>query len=110
MSPLLSNIYLDQLDQYVAQTLIPAHTCGRRRRRNPAYKRISRQITTTLNPSVAKALRKQRRAIPSIDPFDPDYRRLHYLRYADDFVRHEARTGHGARAPTAGRRAVSLSP
>jgi group II intron reverse transcriptase/maturase len=86
LSPLLSNIYLDQLDQYVAQTLIPAHTCGRRRRRNPAYKRISRQITTTLNPSVAKALRKQRRAIPSIDPFDPDYRRLHYLRYADDFV------------------------
>jgi RNA-directed DNA polymerase len=32
------------------------------------------------------------------------------IRYADDFVRHEARTEHGARAPTAGRRAVSLSP
>jgi RNA-directed DNA polymerase len=32
------------------------------------------------------------------------------VRYADDFVRHEARIGHGARAPTASRRAVSLSP
>lgn len=32
-----------------------------------------------------------------------------YLRYADDFVRHEARYMHGARAPTANRRAVSLS-
>ena len=31
-------------------------------------------------------------------------------RYADDFVRHEARYVHGARAHTAGRRAVSLSP
>ena len=30
--------------------------------------------------------------------------------YLEDFVRHEARYVHGARAPTAGRRAVSLSP
>lgn len=33
-----------------------------------------------------------------------------YARYMDDMVRHEARYVHGARAPTAGRRAVSLSP
>lgn len=33
-----------------------------------------------------------------------------YVRYMDDMVRHEARYVHGARAPTAGRRAVSLSP
>jgi RNA-directed DNA polymerase len=32
------------------------------------------------------------------------------IRYADDLVRHEARYVHGARAPTANRRAVSLSP
>src|SRR6266487_1056193 len=32
------------------------------------------------------------------------------VRYADDLVRHEAYAGHGARAPAAGRRAVSLSP
>ena len=32
------------------------------------------------------------------------------IRYADDWVRHEAYAGHGARAPAAGRRAVSLSP
>lgn len=31
------------------------------------------------------------------------------IRYADDLVRHEARYMHGARAPTANRRAVSLS-
>jgi RNA-directed DNA polymerase len=32
------------------------------------------------------------------------------IRFADDFVRHEARYVHGARAPTTGRRAVSISP
>lgn len=36
--------------------------------------------------------------------------KIHLVRYADDFVRHEARYVHGARAPTADRRAVSLSP
>jgi retron-type reverse transcriptase len=33
-----------------------------------------------------------------------------YLRYVDDFVRHEARDVHGARAPATHRRVVSLSP
>jgi RNA-directed DNA polymerase len=36
--------------------------------------------------------------------------KLHLIRFADDFVRHEARYVHGARAPTTGRRAVSISP
>jgi RNA-directed DNA polymerase len=35
---------------------------------------------------------------------------FHLIRYADDFVRHEARYVHGARAPAAGRRAASPSP
>ena len=33
-----------------------------------------------------------------------------FERYADDFVRHEARTEHDAKASAAGRRAASLSP
>jgi hypothetical protein len=32
------------------------------------------------------------------------------VRFADDFVRHEARTEHDARASVARRRAASLSP
>jgi RNA-directed DNA polymerase len=35
--------------------------------------------------------------------------KINFVRFADDFVRHEARYMHGARAPTANRRAVSLS-
>src|SRR5690349_12016993 len=33
----------------------------------------------------ALKLRKQLQKLPSIDPHDPDYRRLKYVRYADDF-------------------------
>jgi RNA-directed DNA polymerase len=36
--------------------------------------------------------------------------KVNFVRYCDDFVRHEARTGHDARASAAGRRAASLSP
>jgi RNA-directed DNA polymerase len=35
--------------------------------------------------------------------------KINVVRYADDFVRHEAQIEHGARAPAAGRRAASLS-
>src|SRR5713101_3829330 len=37
ISPILSNIYLDKLDQYVEQTLIPAYTRGEKRASNLTY-------------------------------------------------------------------------
>lgn len=43
-SPILSNIYLDRLDQFVEQTLLPRYTQGQRRRPNPAYQAIEHQI------------------------------------------------------------------
>src|SRR3546814_3517292 len=33
-----------------------------------------------------KAVQKERRKIPSVDPMDPNFRRLRYCRYADDFL------------------------
>jgi len=33
-----------------------------------------------------KLLRKRQRAMPSVDPDDPGYRRLRYIRYADDHL------------------------
>src|SRR5437763_16744092 len=43
VSPLLANIYLDKLDKYVEQQLIPAHTRGERRKDNAAYKSIKQK-------------------------------------------------------------------
>jgi len=43
VSPILSNIYLDKLDKFVEQVLIPQYTQGRLRRHNPEYQRLSDQ-------------------------------------------------------------------
>ncbi|NTU82457.1 MAG: maturase [Chloroflexales bacterium] len=89
VGPILSNIYLSRFDQFVETQLIPQYTRGTRRRPNPAYERISHRagyLARTGRMAEAKALRKQRRGMPSIDPYDPAYRRLRYIRYADDFL------------------------
>ena len=44
VSPLLANIYLDRLDKYVETLLIPAHTRGKARKRNPAWGAVRRQM------------------------------------------------------------------
>ena len=42
VSPILSNIYLDRLDKYVETVLIPAHTRGTARRRNPTWECVEK--------------------------------------------------------------------
>lgn len=89
VSPLLANIYLDQLDQYVEKTLVPAYTRGTRRRTNPAYtknRRMARQARQQGERKQVRLLQKQMRTLPSKDPADANYRRLWYIRYADDFL------------------------
>ena len=88
-SPILANIYLDRLDQYVESVLIPAHTRGTTRRRNPEWAALQRRVTKQReagNHQLAAALRHEMQQLPSGDPVDPGYRRLRYVRYADDFV------------------------
>ncbi len=99
ISPLLSNIYLDKLDRFVEETLLPIYNRGDRRRNEPGYKAIlnaARRTGDKGDHEEAARLRKQAQAMPSRDPEDPDFRRLWYVRYADDFLlgfsgpRHEA--------------------
>jgi len=92
-SPILSNIVLDKLDQFVETVLLPKYNQGKRRARNPAYERIENAIARAKkrgDRQRVKMLRKQLRRLPSQDPQDPDFRRLRYTRYADD-VRHLTR-------------------
>ena len=35
---------------------------------------------------VARPIRRQAQRLPSVDPDDPNYRRLRYVRYADDVL------------------------
>src|SRR5208283_2815688 len=89
VSPILSNIYLHKLDEFVGQELIPQYTRGACRKANPEYKRVSRQLESARrrgDRAAARDLRKQLRALPTADPMDPGYRRLKYIRYADDHI------------------------
>ena len=89
VSPILSNVYLHKLDDFVKTTLIPKYHRGEKRRTNPAYQDVTQQIRRARrrgNRALVKELKKQRREHPSGDPNDPDFRRLHYVRYADDFL------------------------
>ena len=88
VSPILSNIVLDRLDRYV-ETLIPRYTKGRRRKHNLAYERL-RYAVVRARKSGQEAevlrLRQQLRNMPTQNIEDKTYRRLWYVRYADDFL------------------------
>ena len=89
VSPILANIYMDRLDRFVEGVLLPAHNKGRLRRPNPEYRRVFRQIKslrTTGREREAASLRPLLRSMPYGDTHDPEYRRLRYIRYADDFL------------------------
>jgi len=88
-SPILSSIYLDRLDRFAETVLIPEYTRGSGRARNPAYFKVWKAITRAraqADHAQVRELRKQLRKLPSGDPADPGYRRLRYLRYADDHL------------------------
>jgi group II intron reverse transcriptase/maturase len=89
VSPVLANILLDKLDTYVETVLIPHYTKGTKRAENPEYARLKTNAFYQQkigNAQKAKKLKAQSRTIPSILVHDPNYRRLRYIRYADDFL------------------------
>jgi retron-type reverse transcriptase len=90
VSPILSNILLNKLDRFVETDLIPRHTKGIRRRANPEYAKLidgSLKHRKQGETEKAEELRRKAQTMPSKDVNDPDYRRLKYVRYADDFLR-----------------------
>ena len=84
VSPVMSNIYLHRLDEFVETVLVPEYTRGRFRRQNTDYTRVQGAIQRARkrgDRATARQLRKQLRGMP--DPRDPGFRRLRYTRYAD---------------------------
>jgi hypothetical protein len=80
---------LNELDKYVEDSLIPAYMKGRRRKDNPEYSAISYQIWAAEKKGDTETvyrLRSERRKLMSVAAIDPDFRRLRYVRYADDFL------------------------
>ena len=89
VSPILSNIVLHELDKYVEEQLIPRYTRGQRRKRNREYDRLwaaKKAAQRRGDKERFRALTRQLRQMPRHDPYDPGFRRLRYVRYADDFL------------------------
>lgn len=89
VSPILSNVYLDRLDKWVETVLMPEYTRGKTRRHNRQYRKVQYQLLQARkrgDRATARQLRRRLRELPVGDPHDPGYRRLRYIRYADDHL------------------------
>ena len=85
-SPILNNIYLHQLDLFISNTA-KTFVQGENRKKSTEFRRLSYQMEKAAGdiPKLKKLL-KERWKINSKDPFDPNFKRLYYIRYVDDFV------------------------
>ena len=102
LSPLLTNIFLNELDQYIEETLQPKHTRGTMRRWNKEYARVQGAKKAAFKRGdidTWRDLDRQQRKMSSKQTDDPSYRRLRYVRYADDFfdwLRRHMQRGRGS--------------
>ena len=99
VSPILANIYLDKLDKYVKE-YIRHFDMGTKRRPGKESNDLANERKRTVRKlkkikdgtekaalvARLKAIEQERAAFPSEDEMDGSYRRLKYIRYADDFI------------------------
>jgi len=86
LSPLFSNIVLHELDVFIEDELKLKFTKGKQRRSNLVYRRLNYQIKKEKDRKKKQKLVKQRLKVYSKDIYDPNFRRLYYVRYVDDWV------------------------
>ena len=97
LSPLLANIYLNELDQYIKKVLSDRYNKLDQRPKSKEYENLNQTILRRTrkykkekSPELLeeiKALKKQRSKLKSkMNIEDCDYRRLSYVRYADDWI------------------------
>ena len=76
LSPILANIYMHPFDEWVEKYLIPNFNKGSKRKKNPEY----------FKKYYKSGLKVKDKSIRSILDIDPNWKRMYYFRYADDFV------------------------
>ena len=99
VSPILANIYLDKLDKYVKEYIRhfdmgtkrrpgkeSNDLANERKRTERKLKKIKDGTEKAALVARLKAIEQERAAFPSGDEMDGSYRRLKYIRYADDFI------------------------
>lgn len=99
ISPMLANIYLDQFDKYMKEYAEKFDKGDARKRNNEYYrlntwmcnlkKRINSVEDTDERADMIREyqnMRKEKFSMSPTEPMDENYRRLQYVRYADDFL------------------------
>lgn len=87
LSPLLCNIYLHKLDKFLFDMKADfSSKPSYKRKKTPAYRKIQYQISKANNAEERKLYIKSLRKLHSKDLMDPKFRKLFYVRYADDFI------------------------
>lgn len=99
ISPILANIYLDKFDKYMRE-YAESFDKGKKRRENPLHAKYSRKairfrkaIRNTTDEGIKRELLSQlkdaeamTRKVSASMATDSTYKRLKYIRYADDFL------------------------
>jgi group II intron reverse transcriptase/maturase len=102
VSPILANIYLHELDQFLAE-MKARFDRGKQRRVHIPYQNLSnaivdqrhlidqllaegRSVEAEAEKEKVRELQAKRATLPAKNWFDPDFRRLLFCRYADDFL------------------------
>lgn len=102
-APILANVYLHELDLFM-KDMKERFEKGKKRKKNLIYNRYTQKIERLRkdidnlkgkegNEETLQARRQEirrtdqlRKQLPSGDPFDTEYKRLYFCRYADDFI------------------------
>lgn len=90
LSPLLSNLVLHELDTYINSEIKKKFQIGKTRKANDVYRRAKYQFDKSIKlqkpTKVKHALKNKLMKIPSKIIKDPNFKRFHYVRYADDWI------------------------
>lgn len=84
LSRLLYNIVLHQFELFMENT-IKKYRKGEKRKGSSAYRKLEYLIRKSSVPSIRRDLLLKMRTINSNDRLDPNFKRLDYIKYADDF-------------------------
>lgn len=102
VSPVLANVYLHELDKFM-ENYAQAFSQGKKRRMNPEYNKAMKRASyfrrkgkekwTDLSPDERMERTKRLKALETVErqitpalPLDDSYKRIQYVRYADDFI------------------------
>lgn len=99
VSPLLANIFLHQLDEFVEREFIAAYQGGHKRQATPEYRKVCYRLQkarlalkASSDPAEQERYKGEIRTLKNVQlstkaySDDPTFIRIKYLRYADDWL------------------------